>query len=751
MKTLANLRITSKLYLLIGLAMLVMVALAGVAHNRLNRVFDLANHASAITIPSFNTMNAVRLAYQRLRVQTVYHVLNDDPARLVAIETEITEQRKTIDTMLAHYTEKLLSDERDKELAGNVSAAMKDYLGGVDLALMLSRKGNKEEAQKVLEQQAPKVAKLRDDFTAIVEYNEQLAKASSAEAKAASDRAEVETVGMVALAFVCLGGFGWLIARRELADPITEVVGNLKELAAGSMSVDIVGTGRRDEIGDIARAAQVFKEYVLKLDIQTWIKTHVSDISSELQKAEDFRGLTQTVISKIAPVMGAGHGAFYVLESDGRYHLLAGYGYRERKHLNNSFAVGEGLVGQCIMEKSAIMLTAPQDYIRINSGLGEGPPACIIVQPIIQGGRVLGVLELASFQKFNERELAVLQALQPVLASGMEILDRNLKTKELLAASQEQAERMEKQAAQLEEQTVEMEAQQFEIKAAEDRMRVINDRFELVNQAASEGLWDMTVVAGDPVNMNNQFWWAPRFRTMLGFTDENDFPNVLGSWANRLHPDDKERTLTAFAAHLNDRSGKTPYDIEYQLQRKDGSYGWYRARGATLRDNEGVPLRVAGSLADITASKLAEMETIAINERFELVNQAASEGLWDMTVVAGDPVNMNNQFWWAPKFRTMLGFTDENDFPSVLGSWANRLHPNDKERTLTAFAAHLNDHSGKTPYDIEYQLQRKDGSYGWYRARGATLRNNEGVPLRVAGSLADISAIKAQLAKIDVG
>jgi PAS domain-containing protein len=54
------------------------------------------------------------------------------------------------------------------------------------------------------------------------------------------------------------------------------------------------------------------------------------------------------------------------------------------------------------------------------------------------------------------------------------------------------------------------------------------------------------------------------------------------------------------AAHLNDRSGKTPYDIEYQLQRKDGSYGWYRACGATLRDNDGVPLRVAGSLADIS-------------------------------------------------------------------------------------------------------------------------------------------------------
>jgi len=742
MKTLSNLRIASKLYLLIGLAMLVMVVLASVAHYRLNRVFDLANHASAITIPSFNTINETRLAYQRLRAQALNHMLNDDSTRLAAVETEITELRKTIDTTLAHYTQNLLADERDKVLAGNVSVAMKDFLAGVDLALMLSRKGAKDEGQQVLEQLAPKVAKLRDHFDAIIDYNEQLAKTSSAAAQAASERALVETVGMVLLAFALLGSFGWLIAQRELANPIGAVVDNLKELAAGCMNVSIAGVDRRDEVGDIARAAQVFKEFVQKLNTQSWIKTHVSEISAAIQKTEDFVNLTQTTVSKIAPLMEAGHCAFYVLQGDDRYHLLASYGYRERKHLSNSFALGEGLVGQCVMEKTRIKLTAPQDYIRISSGLGEGPPASIIVQPIIQGDRVLGVLEVASFQQFGERELNLLDALQPILASGMEILDRNLKTRELLAATQEQAEHMEKQAAQMEEQTVEMEAQQVEIKAAEDRMRHTNERFELVNEAASEGLWDMTVVAGDPVNMNNKFWWAPKFRSMLGFTDEHDFPNVRSSWANRLHPDDKERTLAAFAAHLNDRTGKTPYDIEYQLQRKDGSYGWYRARGATLRNSEGVPLRVAGSLADISERKQTELEIAAISERFELVNQAASEGLWDMTVVAGDPINMNNQFWWAPKFRSMLGFTDEHDFPNVLGSWANRLHPDDKERTLTAFAAHLNDRTGKTPYDIEYQLQRKDGSYGWYRARGATLRNSEGVPIRVAGSLAAMSKSK---------
>lgn len=248
---------------------------------------------------------------------------------------------------------------------------------------------------------------------------------------------------------------------------------SVEDLAAGKVEAAIPHTDYPNEIGIMARAIGVLQGIYRKANEQHWVKSHVSEIGAALQQADDFRTLTQTAVSKIVPVMGAAHGAFYVADNDGRYTLQASYGYRERKHLNNSFAVGEGLVGQCAMEKAPIMLTAPKDYIRISSGLGEGPPACIIVQPIIHGDRVLGVLEIASFQQFAEREKAVIEALQPVLSTSMEILDRNLKTRELLTATQEQAERMEKQAAQLEEQQVEMEAQQAELLETENWFRSI--------------------------------------------------------------------------------------------------------------------------------------------------------------------------------------------------------------------------------------------------------------------------------------
>ena len=150
------------------------------------------------------------------------------------------------------------------------------------------------------------------------------------------------------------------------------------------------------------------------------------------------------------------------------------------------------------------------------------------------------------------------------------------------------------------EETRELEAR---VARLQEELEFKELRYQLMIKASQIGLWDMDVIAGDPVNPNNEFWWSDEFRHMLGFSDERDFPNVLDSWASRLHPEDKDRTLTAFANHLNDHSGRTPYDLEYRLQLKNGTYKWFRASGATHRDGRGVPLRVAGALHDIDRTK----------------------------------------------------------------------------------------------------------------------------------------------------
>ncbi|KQQ64264.1 chemotaxis protein [Pseudomonas sp. Leaf129] len=292
----------------------------------------------------------------------------------------------------------------------------------------------------------------------------------------------------------------------------------------------------------------------------------------------------------------------------------------------------------------------------------------------------------------------------------------------------------------------ELETARELLRETEQAARAHEVRFDLVNRASSEGLWDMEVVAGDPVNPNNRFWWSQQLRNLLGFNDERDFPNVLASWADRLHPQDKQATLDAFARHLNDKSGHTPYKVKNRLAMKDGSYRWFYAHGETLRDAQGRPVRVAGSLRDIHDELQRDHEHEVIITRFELAREMLSDGLWDMEVIAGDPVNPKNPFWWSTQFRRLLGFETVEEFPDVLDSWASRLHPEDKERSLAAFGSHLNDRSGKTPFDIEYRLKMKTGEYRWFRARGQTRRDAQGAPLRVVGALVDVNLLHEQQA-----
>ena len=131
-----------------------------------------------------------------------------------------------------------------------------------------------------------------------------------------------------------------------------------------------------------------------------------------------------------------------------------------------------------------------------------------------------------------------------------------------------------------------------EKKQIEEQLANNNLRLNLLLKSMNVAMWEMIVNPDDPVVGNNEFWWSQELRNMLGFSDENDFPNILSSWSDRLHPEDKERTLKAFIAHLNDYTGKTPYNLEYRLMLKNGQYRHFHAFGATLRNSEGVPLKI---------------------------------------------------------------------------------------------------------------------------------------------------------------
>ncbi len=174
--------------------------------------------------------------------------------------------------------------------------------------------------------------------------------------------------------------------------------------------------------------------------------------------------------------------------------LIASYAFRNRKGVNNRFHIGEGLDGQSALEKKPILLTGiPDDYITINSGLGEAPPRNIIVLPILFEGGVKAVVELASFQPFSEIHQVFLDQLSESVGVVINMITANMRTEELLEQSQSltqelqaQSEELQSQQEELRRTNTELEAQARTLKASEEQLKDQQDELQQVNEELEE-------------------------------------------------------------------------------------------------------------------------------------------------------------------------------------------------------------------------------------------------------------------------
>ena len=253
--------------------------------------------------------------------------------------------------------------------------------------------------------------------------------------------------------------------------------------------------------------------------------------------------------------------------------------------------------------------------------------------------------------------------------------------------------------------------------AATSALRESQERYSLVEAAVNDGIWDWDILSG-------RDYRSVRWKRILGYTDE-ELPNCVDGLRTLLHPDDRENVVKAIHDHLEDNK---PYDREFRLLHKDGEYRWLHSRGKAVRDADGRPVRMLGSITDITERKMTER---AMEEsRANLSRAETMVGLGHYKFTKGSP-----SVTWSDGNYRIMGKSPDTFIPTV-EAVIDAFHPQDRPALLEHRRAVL---TGETPSPVTLRAIRDDGEIALIHCWSTPLRAADGSTIGYFGTAQDVT------------
>ncbi|PKG82474.1 two-component system sensor histidine kinase/response regulator [Colwellia sp. 75C3] len=306
---------------------------------------------------------------------------------------------------------------------------------------------------------------------------------------------------------------GIFAALQSMVQTLNLRIKLAQDIAQGNWNVEVNLLSKEDTFGlalqamlaqlkerneKLLRESKEKSAVMADIEQQSWLKTEVAKVSNLVQGVSDLQALTEKSIKQLAKVISAGHGVFYIAHNSEEnsksmtLKLLGSYAFSQRKNMTTEIHLGEGLVGQCALEKQVIMLTeVPSDYVQISSGLGQHTPLNVIAIPIIFDHNCLGVIELASFHPFTKNQQDLLHQVSVNLGVLINNVLARQRIETLLDVSKKQAEEMQEQQEELKSSNEDLIEQTQQLKASEEELSQQSEELKVSNEELGQRQKDL--------------------------------------------------------------------------------------------------------------------------------------------------------------------------------------------------------------------------------------------------------------------
>jgi CheY-like chemotaxis protein/CHASE3 domain sensor protein/putative methionine-R-sulfoxide reductase with GAF domain len=219
---------------------------------------------------------------------------------------------------------------------------------------------------------------------------------------------------------------------------------------------------------------------------RNWILTGNFELNEKIRGEKTETELAQSIINQLCTYLNTQIGAIYLFDN-GQLNLAGSYAYNFRKQNTSIIKPGEGLVGQAAAEKKIIVFTeVPDDYIRINSGLGNTIPKNLIMLPLLQDDALKGVIEIGSVKEFSPLQMEFLNKIGENIAIVINATQSRRKLKELLEETQRQAEELEVQQEELKQSNEELLQKTELLEKSESSLKTQQEELQQTNEELEE-------------------------------------------------------------------------------------------------------------------------------------------------------------------------------------------------------------------------------------------------------------------------